>query len=272
MKGRFLIATCLLFGLISQAGAFSIIDLKALAQRVSVMAEKIKYWENYRSKFAKYSKWFSIYKNYLRHCMLGFEKDEARLTRIQEDQLVNILNSAYFNDIEDVDPWKTILSSGESLENELKHLKKDNYVSQNWWANSITDKKLKELYTENQKRDKESLKHYREILRYLILVKRFEESTWEKLHRYRMKLEDITEKKGGSKAVMKETKLLTVSNYLDTDIIRTKVHILALLRTMFEDQAMERLETIDNVGHRGEVGRQIERSSRVFKKFLRKGK
>lgn len=213
-----------------------VVDLSALAQRISLLAQEIAKWKIYIDKFKDYLKNFQKLKNTFEHSIKGFKPDELRdyIGENFEKFVKDIISGIAYDDESHLDDWSVIFKDVDELEVRYKNINDTKYLDNN---PLVKNPKVREMVDARKRLNEEDLLNIKKQAETLQLIRESEREILEKFGHY----EDLIDKVGTSTQETADnfqsyTRIAAVTDLIDLDILKLGTNQLTLYRLLLESE------------------------------------
>ena len=237
-----------------------IADLSAFAQRISLLAKEIAKWTIYISKFKSYAEHLGRLKNNFESTLRGFIEGELNeLVGDNIDVTLNVIKSIAYEDADKQDEWTEIFKDVQKLEIKYENIKDTEYLKQN---KLYQNPYLKEGIDRQIKQREDNLTNIKNTIKNLQLIRESEMEMVKKISGYEKQIKALGVEK--EDYYLSESKITTIMNLMDLDILKLNTNIMELYRMMLENElkqaAEEELESQNS-------GRSIQEEIENYKIF-----
>jgi hypothetical protein len=206
-------------------------DLIGYAQRIKLLAKEIAKWVIYIKRFKEFTANLSNIKNNFQRTIRGFAEDELnKLIGDNIDMTIKIIESVAYEDKDKQDEWTEIFKDVKKLDIKYKNLKDSEYTTQNpLYKNPY----IKTIIDDDINQRKENRTNILDTIQKLQLIRESEEEMVAKFVNYKKQIETLG---GVGDGYISFSKITTLMNLMDLDILKLNTNIMALYRIMLENE------------------------------------
>lgn len=242
MKYGKILIILFLMCLLSGNGYSLFVDYTAFFQRKTIWGSLKKYWDTYNEKFK-----FIIEKQISENCSMAYSQElmsdeDAEGMKPRLEEVMDILQSPFFMDCQQMDPWTALFRNALDGYQPIEGF---DFLYEDLNQNPFYSGELKELTDLKIEQERRKIDLINQEIAAIKKQREIEKNLFERCEVYDTYIMQFATKDAWGRGKTNDTKLLTIINYLEYDIVTVQSLILGEIQKSMTADITGKIEKLE---------------------------